>query len=663
LVKSLAMKAQNDQGPPELEMTFDINILEHLGLRMYTSLPAVVSEFVANCWDAGARSVKVAIPQDTKITPNYIVRIWDNGCGMTADEVNKKFLVVGRSKRVEDGRDTITVDGKERKVMGNKGIGKLAGFGVAGCVSILTVRAGHFVKFTMDYDAMHKVAKEAQGKEIKTVYRPSVEDWGETTDPDGTVVELSRLKRVQIPDVDVMRRHLARRFSVVGKQYSFNVCVNEKEIKPADRQLQSKCEIIWEFDEPINDGKSWVVKGWIGSFPKHATLTDEFERGIIIMARGKMVQMPMTFEFGGKGFSGMLGTAYLVGELHAEFLDEETDEIATHRSGIIWESEKGQALRNWGAIKVKKICAEWLDKRAAVKLKVIVDQPVYKERIAKLPSIEKKVIDGFLKKLAAKEETDAETVKYVAEFMATGAEYKGFLELVKVLEESAPEKPEILIKFLREWEILDAVEMARIIEGRIQAIIKFQQLVNSDAKEKPDVHNFLVDNPWLLDPTWNYIDDEVTYSELLKSEFPDEKEPPEEKRIDFLCLGYGRVLNIIEIKRPNITLNVKHLSQLYDYMRFIKAHIGNSPRSYDSAVGYLIGGKLGTNSDFITMKDDYWKLGMFTCTYEELQSTAIKAHKRFLDVIGRKANRIKDLRICESYERLSKAFKSQQPTD
>jgi len=487
---------------------------------------------------------------------------------------------------------------------------------------------------------------------------PSVEAWGTTDKPNGTTVELDHLKRVLVPDVDIMRRHLARRFSVMGLQYQFCVYVNDQEILPADRQLQTRCENIWNIDEPVKEGKPWRVQGWIGSMPRHDTLTDEFERGIVIMARGKMIQTPTTFELGGRGFTGMVGTAYLVGELHAEFLDEDTDEIATHRASIIWESEKGQALRDWGYEKIKRICSEWVDKRSSAKLQQIAEEPVYKERIAKLPSTERGVIDNFLKKMAAKEDTSPETIKDVAEFMATGAEYKGFLELVKAIEESVPEKPQVIIKFLREWEILDAVEMARIVEGRLQAVNKFQQLISSKAREKPDVHDFLVDNPWLLDPTWNYIDDEIRYSDLLKKEFSDQSEPPKDRRIDFLCLGYGNVLNVIEIKRPTLKMNVKHLRQLQDYVIFIKGRMGSGSRSYDSVVGYLIGGSVAEDVDTREMKNQWKTLGMYVYAYEELRSTAVKAHRRFLDVIQRKAHRIKDLRVNESYERLRKAFET-----
>lgn len=37
-------------------MRIDLNVLNHLGLNLYSNVPAVLSEAVANAWDANARS-------------------------------------------------------------------------------------------------------------------------------------------------------------------------------------------------------------------------------------------------------------------------------------------------------------------------------------------------------------------------------------------------------------------------------------------------------------------------------------------------------------------------------------------------------------------------------------------------------------------------------
>ena len=48
-----ATRAKTENGRP-YEMDFDIATIEHLGLQMYSTLPPVIGELVANAWDANA---------------------------------------------------------------------------------------------------------------------------------------------------------------------------------------------------------------------------------------------------------------------------------------------------------------------------------------------------------------------------------------------------------------------------------------------------------------------------------------------------------------------------------------------------------------------------------------------------------------------------------
>ena len=99
---------------PKLMMKIDITVLEHLGLKMYTSLPAVLAEYVSNAWDAGSTEVNIEIP-DQEIDEDYGITIRDNGFGMTKDEVNTKFLIVGRARARASNR----VHGEKRnRVLG-----------------------------------------------------------------------------------------------------------------------------------------------------------------------------------------------------------------------------------------------------------------------------------------------------------------------------------------------------------------------------------------------------------------------------------------------------------------------------------------------------------------------------------------------------------------
>ena len=96
------------------EMTISLQIVEHLGLNLYSNTSAVISEAVANAWDADAKTVEITLEKDC-------ITIKDDGCGMDTDDINNKYLTVGYQKR-----HLVPIPPMlNRKVMGRKGIGKL----------------------------------------------------------------------------------------------------------------------------------------------------------------------------------------------------------------------------------------------------------------------------------------------------------------------------------------------------------------------------------------------------------------------------------------------------------------------------------------------------------------------------------------------------------
>ena len=59
-------------------MTLSLSVLKHLGFGLYSNVPAVLSEAVANAWDADAKHVWIEIdPHEERII------IQDDGHGMT----------------------------------------------------------------------------------------------------------------------------------------------------------------------------------------------------------------------------------------------------------------------------------------------------------------------------------------------------------------------------------------------------------------------------------------------------------------------------------------------------------------------------------------------------------------------------------------------------
>ena len=124
---------------PQYEMTLSLNVLRHLGFGLYSNIAAVLSEVVANSWDADAKHVKIAIDANASK-----VVIEDDGHGMTIEDANQKYLVVGYERRKTEGQ-TPTLN---RPVMGRKGIVKLSLFSIARTVRIRTNVPTTWVQYT-----------------------------------------------------------------------------------------------------------------------------------------------------------------------------------------------------------------------------------------------------------------------------------------------------------------------------------------------------------------------------------------------------------------------------------------------------------------------------------------------------------------------------------
>ena len=75
------------QATPTFEMTVDLNVLEHLGINLYSNIAAVLTEAVANAWDADASSVQIRVDPNSEW-----IEIEDDGVGMSVDDLNGKYL-------------------------------------------------------------------------------------------------------------------------------------------------------------------------------------------------------------------------------------------------------------------------------------------------------------------------------------------------------------------------------------------------------------------------------------------------------------------------------------------------------------------------------------------------------------------------------------------
>ena len=614
---------------------FDIATIKHLGLQMYATLPPVIGELVANAWDANATEVRIAIPE-TPIDERSEIVIEDNGIGMSDSDLRKKYLIVGRDRRESERTDT-TPAPFSRPIMGRKGIGKFSAFGIARELEIESASNGAVSRFAMDYDKMLAAAERRHAE------FPPLAPTGSVTE--GTRITLRRIPkyRTRRISLQLLRRGLARRFAIIGSQHRFEILINGAPITVEERDMQRQLArdadgnaYLWQFeDEEIAPETGWTVSGWIGALDRTTTEADGVDRGISIMARGKLVQEPFLFKtVVGQQFA----LSYLVGELHAEFVDAGEDTIGTSRNVLVWDVEANAKLMEWGQRQVKKIAREWANKRQNDNIRELEAHDLYrsfKEQANKTGNQRAlRLADNLVRQAISKNPTaGVDELEPIIKQSLDFLEYDAFWEIAQEVAESGVEDVGKLLGLFKEWEIVEAKEMARVTEGRISTIEKLQDLIEKDALEVPTLHNFLKEFPWVIDPRWTLVADEVRFSTLLKQQFPDGDSEEKDRRIDFLCVRESTNLVVVEIKRPNKRASNRDLAQIERYVGFVRDQVQRTtdPSRTQSVVGYLLCGNLVDTWEVRQKRANLENSQIYVRRYGDLLDMVKRMHREFIE--------------------------------
>jgi Histidine kinase-, DNA gyrase B-, and HSP90-like ATPase len=613
-------------------LQFDVGTIKHLGLQMYSTLPPVLSEVIANAWDADSDRVEMTIPE-TKFDDNSEITIRDWGVGMTDDQVEEQYLKIGRDRRAEDGTDKTPAG---RAVMGRKGIGKFSPFGIANEIEVETVRDGVTSRFVMNYREMMERHRE---REIKF---PNLPPTGKVEK--GTLVTLRQLQRyrTRAPSLRQLRRGLARRFTIIGDH--FPVIINGSALSVEERDLQKLLDIdadgnpyLWTFDDvEIQEGTGWTVNGWVGALARTDEATDGIQRGVAIMARGKIVQEPWVFD---AVVGQQYALSYLVGELTAEFVDDESDTIATSRNTLVWDTEANAAFKRWGAKEINRIAREWADRRKRDNERRLEKSTLYQLFLDESATIEnrraRKVADRLIREVIGSNPIGDDRSKEAVIRMAIDfLKFDAFVDLADELARAQVTDPGELVRLFREWEIVEAREMMRVTQGRIHTIERLQALIEEDALEVPTLHRFLREFPWVLDPRWNLIADEESFSKILRDRFPDETLDERERRIDFLCVREGTQLVVVEIKRPGVKASAKELAQIEEYVHFMRDLVSRSTDPdlrVSEVVGYLLVGDVVGKGTVSQKRQSLAAAKIFVRTYADLLEMVKRSHRDFLE--------------------------------
>jgi len=333
----------NDMEDQILKMSFDPHTIEHLGVKMYSNIPNAIAELVANSYDAEAENVQIELFDDGQ---EKSIRIVDDGVGMDFEDVNNKFLRIGRKRRIEN-ESSLSPNGK-RKVTGKKGLGKLAFFGIGDTIDIITQKNGEKISFTLDWNEIINTNQPD--------YKPKFQILECDEEAHGTVIILRNLLNKSEFDKEGLAISLSKLFNLFDYTFNVTITLNDDEPLKIDDKLKYK-DIVpqfrWDFPEFSNridddyEGKK-KINGVIISTEKPLK---PGLRGITLFANGRLVNAP---EFFGVSESSH-GFSYFTGWLTIDFVDEwEKDVISTDRQSLNWDLPETERLR-WF---LKKIMSE-----------------------------------------------------------------------------------------------------------------------------------------------------------------------------------------------------------------------------------------------------------------------------------------------------------------
>ena len=177
------------------DLFFDDRFWEqYVGTKLVHDPVIAIVELVANCWDAGAKDVKITWPEEG----NSPLEVIDDGEGMSKAEFYRRWGGMSYDRVKNQGTSVeVQIGGvtRTRKVFGRNGIGRFAGFCFASEYQVATAKEGSQNVFLvkkgrtrpLDFDHLKTEEAETTGTTI-TIKRVN----GSTIRPETVRTELGR---------------------------------------------------------------------------------------------------------------------------------------------------------------------------------------------------------------------------------------------------------------------------------------------------------------------------------------------------------------------------------------------------------------------------------------------------------------------------------------
>ncbi len=643
--------------------------IDKLGVKLYDRVSAVVAELIANAYDADAENVRVELPLSTVLASKdpessepvdrgYEIVVSDDGHGMTPGEARDFYLRVGRDRRRNPLQGERSRN-KRRLVMGRKGIGKLAPFGICKSIEVLSSGGkpvpgkGYLTThFFLDFDRILQDSEEDVPLDVGAFD-------GTYNKAPQTVIRLTSFLPKRVPGSTDFHRQIGVRFAFADP--AFHVHIKDTRADPPEETNVQQFRVETNEETYIDvsgrpvitsDGEVLPVSGWV-AMAKQSHKHEELA-GVRIYARGKIVATTRDFEQPA-GFTGEFTMrSYLVGEISAEWLDDQEDLIRTDRQSILWDSDRGSALRAWGAQLIKEVAARSAKPRREKKRRDFMNKSRIKEK-AKERYNDDAVVDEAVKlgnqigAFAAEDELDdADYVDGLTEIILSVAPHQALVDAFRVIARKQDATIEELINLFGKTRLAEMASYAQVAAERVQSIRQLQYQVEQATASEADFQALISSAPWLIRPDWTVLtsnqslrtfrDRFVTFFKRNYNQDVNVAISYEQKRPDFTLIQHGNRLRIVEIKVPGHAFDDADYERLQNYVAAFRQFFAENKEIVSR---FPDGWQIDLVADEVNLNDVSHQFAyeafeqrnnVVRLTWEDFLMAAVRAHEEILEI-------------------------------
>lgn len=648
--------------------------LQSLGVDLYSNLGKVFGEFIANAHDSDATEIDISVdfnalatevpkarkrakdeearrakkeeqaraesgleeeaaPKEDRrfdvlkamLDPSLTITISDNGHGMTWQEVESRYLPVNKHRRKDaNGKETLLRSPNGRMLMGRKGVGKLAAFGVAHVMVLETKRKGedYATSIKIDIRALDPNASIAD-IDVNVSYLD-----GRPVDAHGTTITLSHLR------VDAVTQKEETVKSTIQKRF-FGIFPEEFAIKINKETLPRYVpayEYIYPSNLKLDDIKAGKVHADHYDVPEIGRLrvdyfvgfrarkdhSRESDFGARIYANRRQAAGPSLFGLK-SGMHSFHSADYMEAFFIADDLDAgSVDFISTDRSDLKEGNEVVSALYE----KIREVLTKAIAGHARYK-KLKAEEDIQSDPAAKRlyevinqlsPSARK---SGKKLILALGEQFDVDSDEFVELSRNMINSMNANEVLIRLIEmKSAPQTIAHVASELAELAKIEQRDAIKLYQGRRDGILSLQNLTRKGEEDdwnkrqsEKELHSLLKAQPWLIKPEYSLTRYSVsdrqinrTASAMAKQLGVDEFAPirqddgeEDDTRPDLTFVmcdvehGAPLTVHVVELKSPSKAMDKDHWDQLDRYIfrlsEWCRAELDREP----VITGWLIG--------------------------------------------------------------------------